>query len=105
MVERGRLEALRECMMSGVTCHVSGRRRWSNTLAVAASFGEQENTEQVNCVVSSMLQAGPLYPQLLTYRCGAANRRFGPQADISQRLQHLKNFEGPTTRLARASGD
>jgi hypothetical protein len=29
-----------------------------------------------------MHQAGPLYPQLLTYRCGAANRRFGPQGDI-----------------------
>jgi hypothetical protein len=55
--------------MSGVT-HA--------TIAVAVLFGEQENTEQVNCVVSSMLQASPLYPQLLTYRCGAANRRFGP---------------------------
>jgi hypothetical protein len=42
-------------------------------MAVAALFGEQESTEQVNCIVSSMHQAGPLYPQLLTYRCGAAN--------------------------------
>jgi hypothetical protein len=48
-------------------------------MAVAVLFGEQENTEQVNCVVSSMLQACPLCPQLLTYRCGAANRRFGPR--------------------------
>jgi hypothetical protein len=49
----------------------------------AVLFGEQESTEQVNCIVSSMHQAGPLYPQLLTYRCGAANRRFGPKADIA----------------------
>ena len=38
--------------------------------------------EQVNCVVSSMHQACPLYPQLLTYRCGAANRRFGPVTEV-----------------------
>ena len=50
-------------------------------MAVAVLFGEQESTEQVNCIVSSMHQAGPLYPQLLTYRCGAANRRFGPETD------------------------
>jgi hypothetical protein len=35
-------------------------------MAVAVLFGEQENTKQVNCIVSSMHQAGPLYPQLLT---------------------------------------
>jgi hypothetical protein len=46
-------------------------------MVVAVLFGEQESTEQVNCIVSSMHQAGPLYPQLLTYRCGAANGRFG----------------------------
>jgi len=46
--------------------------------AHTAYGGEQESTEQVNCIVSSVHQAGPLYPQLLTYRCGAANRRFGP---------------------------
>jgi hypothetical protein len=46
-------------------------------MAVAILFGEQESAEQVNCVVSSMHQASPLYPQLLTYRRGAANRRFG----------------------------
>jgi hypothetical protein len=33
-------------------------------MAVAILFGEQENTEQVNCVVSSMLQACPLYPPI-----------------------------------------
>jgi hypothetical protein len=49
MVERGRLE------MSGVT-HA--------TIAVAVLFGEQENTEQVNCVVSSILQACPVYPPI-----------------------------------------
>jgi len=43
-------------------------------MAVAVLFGDQESTEQVNCVVSSMHQACPLYAQLLTYRCGAANR-------------------------------
>jgi protein involved in sex pheromone biosynthesis len=47
--------------MSGVT-HA--------TIAVAVLFGEQENTEQVNCIVSSMRQACPRYPQLLTYRRG-----------------------------------
>jgi hypothetical protein len=52
-------------------------------MAVAASIGEQESTEQVNRIVSSMHRAGPLYPQLLTYRCGAANRRFGPVSDIT----------------------
>jgi hypothetical protein len=72
MVERGRLETLRECMMSGGT---------PAAMAVAASIGEQESTEQVNRIVSSMHRAGPLYPQLLTYRCGAANRRFGPCMD------------------------
>ena len=83
--------------------NVSGRRRWSKlaewlsaddskryvrhdvgpvpAIAVAVLFGEQESAEQVNCVVSSMLQACPLYPQLLTYRRGAANRRFGPISD------------------------
>ena len=34
------------------------------TMAVAALFGEQESTEQVNCIVSSMHQAGPLYPRM-----------------------------------------
>ncbi len=45
-------------------------------------FSEQQGTKQISCVVSSMRQAGPLYPQLLTYRCGAANRRFGPFASF-----------------------
>jgi hypothetical protein len=74
MVERERLEALRECMIVGRHCA---------TMAVAVLFDEQESGEQVNCVVSSMHQACPLYPQLLTYRRGAANRRFGPGGDIS----------------------
>jgi hypothetical protein len=52
-------------------------------MTVATLFGERENTEQVNCVVSSMLQACPLHPRLLTHRCGAANRRFGPKGDIA----------------------
>jgi hypothetical protein len=30
-----------------------------------------------------MHQAWPLYAQLLTYRCGAANRRFGPKPGIA----------------------
>jgi hypothetical protein len=47
-------------------------------MAVAGLFGEQESAEQVNCIVSSIHQAGPLYPQLPTYRCSAAKRRFGP---------------------------
>jgi hypothetical protein len=32
-----------------------------------------------------MHQACPLYAQLLTYRCGAANRRFGPKPAVSNR--------------------
>jgi hypothetical protein len=67
MAERGRLEALRECMMSGVT-HV--------TMAVAGLFGERESGEQVNCVVSSMHQAYRPYAQLLTYRRGAGHEQF-----------------------------
>jgi hypothetical protein len=55
MVERGRLETLRECMMSGGT---------PAAMAVAASIGEQESTEQVNRIVSSMHRAGPLYPPI-----------------------------------------
>ena len=55
-------------------------------MAVAGLFGERESGEEVNCVASSMHQAGPLYPQLLTYRCGAANRRFGPKGDIAAAL-------------------
>jgi len=51
--------------------HNVGRHR--ATTAVAGLFGEQESGEQVNCVVSSIHQTGPLYPQLPTYRCGAAN--------------------------------
>jgi hypothetical protein len=52
-------------------------------MAVKGLFGERESGEQVNCVVSSMHQACPLYAQLLTYRCGAANRRFGPTPGIA----------------------
>jgi hypothetical protein len=51
-------------------------------MAVTGLFGERESGEQVNCVISSMHQACPLYAQLLTYRCGAANRRFGPTAEV-----------------------
>jgi hypothetical protein len=61
--------------MSGVT-HA--------TIAVAVLLGEQESTEQVNCIVSSMHQGRSAIPQLLTYRCGAANRRFGPESDLSR---------------------
>jgi hypothetical protein len=55
------------------------------TMAVAVLFGERESGEQVNCVVSSMHQACPRYAQLLTYRRGAANRRFGPEGDVRGR--------------------
>jgi hypothetical protein len=47
-------------------------------MAVAVLFGKRESGEKVDCVVSSIHQAGRLYAQLLTYRRGAANRRFGP---------------------------
>ena len=57
--------------------------------AHTAYGGEQESTEQVNCVVSSMHQTGPLYPQLLTYRYGAANRRFGPAPEVNTRRQSV----------------
>jgi hypothetical protein len=45
MVERGRLEALRECMMSGVTVPPWRARFYLASRKVA---------EQVNCIVSSM---------------------------------------------------
>jgi hypothetical protein len=63
-------------------------------MAVAGLFNEQENTEQVNCVVSSMHQTGPLYPQLPTYRCGAANRRFGPSTDMTFARGELRTLKG-----------
>jgi hypothetical protein len=64
---------------SVTSVHNVGRHR--ATTAVAGLFGEQESGEQVNCLVSSMHQACPPTPTL-TYRCGAANRRFGPKGDI-----------------------
>jgi hypothetical protein len=42
MAQRGHLEALRQCMMSG---------RHRATMAVAVLFGEQESAEQFNCIV------------------------------------------------------
>ena len=86
--------------------NVSGRRRWSKLAEwlsadvskryVSAScraslrrhggrgfIWRAGRGEQVNCVVSSMHQACPLYAQLLTYRCGAANRRFGPKPEVT----------------------
>jgi hypothetical protein len=48
-------------------------------MAVAVLFGEQESAEQVNRVVSDASGMSGIPPQLLTYRRGAANRRFGPK--------------------------
>ena len=31
----------------------------------------------------------PLCPQLLTYRCGAANRRFGPLTEVGRNVRHV----------------
>ena len=56
-------------------------------MAVAVLFGEKESTEQVSCVVSSMHRACPAYPQLLTYRRGAANRHFGPAAEVAPTVE------------------
>jgi hypothetical protein len=75
-------------------------------MAVAALFGDQEGTRQVNCIVSSMHEAGPLYPQLLTYRCGAANRRFGPVSDIEpHREAELSTGRPATDRNVRIQED
>ena len=49
-------------MMSGVTVPA---------MAVAVLFGEQESAEQVNCVVSSMHQAGPATAHIAAYECHA----------------------------------
>ena len=74
-------------------------------MAVAVLFGEQESGEQVNCVVSSMHQAGPLYPQLLTYRCGAANRRFGPITEVVPVRIDLSDSAFHEIRAAISFGD
>ena len=58
-----------------------GRHRAS--LVVAVLFGEQESTEQVNCAVSSMHQACPLYAPIADVSRSAANRRFGPKPGIA----------------------
>ena len=63
-------------------------------MPVAVLSGGQESTEQVDRVVSSMHQAGLLYPQLLTYRCGAANRRFGPCVDGSELARTILHVAG-----------
>ena len=48
----------------------------------------QENTEQVNCLVSKHAPGMSAIPQLLTYRRGAANRRFGPLGDVVGEVIH-----------------
>jgi hypothetical protein len=51
----------------------SEQLRESRTRAIHARNRSRQRRSQV----SSMHQACPRYAQLLTYRCGAANRRFG----------------------------
>src|ERR1700724_3444822 len=48
-------------------------------MAVAVLFGEQKSAEQVNCVVSSVHQACPLYP------CAVTRRRFPVGANPTRR--------------------
>jgi hypothetical protein len=80
MVERGRVEALRECLMSGVT-----QPPWRRGLIWRAGKYGTGQLHRCRC---------PLYAQLLTYRRGAANSRFGPLADVGAALGLAIFFDG-----------
>ena len=41
----------------------------------------------VTMAVKQASDSSPLYPQLLTYRCDAANRRFGPTAEVAATVE------------------
>jgi hypothetical protein len=71
MVERGRLEALRACMMSGVPAPLASRKVRNKSIA---SFQGAPGRSAIP-------------PQLLTYRRGAANRRFGPAAEVAATVE------------------
>ena len=66
--------------MSGIT-----EPPWRSRVYLATSKVRDQSTE----LFQSMHQAGPLYPQLLTYRCGAANRRFGPKTRHASAVYQL----------------
>ena len=69
-------------MSRSETCvHDVGRHRAA--MAVAGLFGERERGNKSIASFQACNQAGPLYPQSLTYRRGAANRRFGPKPGIA----------------------
>jgi hypothetical protein len=73
MAERGRLEALRECMMPDVAAPP-----WRSRFYLASGkVGNKSIASFQACTGMTDL------PQLLTYRRGAANRRFGPVSDIT----------------------
>ncbi len=88
MAQCGRREALRECIMSGVTAPP-----WRSRLYLAS---RKCGTSQLH---RSMHQIGPLYSQLPTYRCGAANRRFGPISDIRGQWLLLRQLGEKHLRL------
>jgi UvrD-like helicase C-terminal domain len=62
MIEHGSLEALRECMMSGLSVPA-----WRSRVDLAS--GKVENKSIASCQACRC----PLYAQLLTCRCGAAH--------------------------------
>jgi hypothetical protein len=67
MAQRGRREALRECMMAGVT-----EPPWRSRFYLASGKVGNKSIGRFEHALGTSL-----YPQLLTYRCGASNRRFG----------------------------
>ena len=77
MAERGCLEALRECMMSGVTV-----LPWRSRIYLASGkVGNKSIASFRACFRHSAI------PQLLAYCRGAANRRFGPNSQHCNQLQ------------------
>ena len=54
------------------------------TMSVAVLFGEQENTKQVNCIVSSMHQTGPLILPVADVSLRGSEPPLRPEAGIRQ---------------------
>jgi hypothetical protein len=88
MAERGRLEALRECMMPDVAAPP-----WP----VAVLFGEWESGEQVNCVVSSMHRHDRFTPI-----ANVSPRRSEPPLRASFGHHRRRARQTPVLRPARA---
>ena len=73
MVERGRLEALCACMMSGVTVPP-----WRSRFYLASRKIRNKSIASFRACTRHVRYN----PKLLTYRGGAANRRFGPGTEV-----------------------